>query len=64
MKRSNEMQGSAQKSNPQDKWPTEFEKGGPFEKIWGPRELPIYDANCLQAFFKQVEKTWELLNYS
>ena len=32
-------------------------------KIWGPSELPIYDANGLSAF-RQVEKTWELLNYS
>ena len=33
-----------------DKWPREFEKGGPFQKIWGPSELPSYDANCLSAF--------------
>ena len=32
------------------KWPTEFEKGGPFQKIWGPSELPTYDANDLSAF--------------
>ena len=24
-----------------DKWPTEFEKDGPFQKIWGPSEIPI-----------------------
>ena len=39
-----------------DKWPTEFEKGGPFQKIWDPSELPIYDANGLLAF-RQDEKT-------
>ena len=39
-----------------DKWPTEFEKDGPFQKIWGPGELPIYDSNGLSAF-RQVEKT-------
>ena len=38
-----------------DKWPTEFEKGGPFQKIWGPSEVPIYDTNGLSAF-RQVEK--------
>ena len=36
-----------------DKWPTEFEKDGPFQKIWGPCEIPIFDANGLSAF-KQV----------
>ena len=46
-----------------DKWPTEFEKGGPFQKIWGPSGLPIYDANGLSAF-RQVAKTYELLNNS
>ena len=25
-----------------DEWPIELEKGGPFHKIWGPSELPIY----------------------
>ena len=39
-----------------DKWPTEFGKGGPFHKIWGPSGLPINDANSLSAF-RQVEKT-------
>ena len=39
-----------------DKWPSELVKGGPFQKIWGPTELPIYDANGLAAF-RQVEKT-------
>ena len=39
-----------------DKWPTDFNKGGPFQKIWGPSELPVYDANGLSAF-RQVEKT-------
>ena len=39
-----------------DKWPTEFEKGGLFQKIWGTSELPTYDANGLSAF-RQVEKT-------
>ena len=39
-----------------DKWPTEFEKVGPFQKIRGASELPIYDANGLSAF-RQVEKT-------
>ena len=32
-----------------DKWPTEFEKGGLFQKIWGPSELSIDDANGLLA---------------
>ena len=39
-----------------DKWPSDIEKGGPFQKIWDPSELPIYDANGLSAF-RQVEKT-------
>ena len=39
-----------------DKWPTELEKCGPFQKIWGPSELPIYDINGFSAF-RQVEKT-------
>ena len=46
-----------------DKWPTEFEKGGPFQKLSGPSELPIYHVNGLPAF-RQVEKTKELLNCS
>ena len=46
-----------------EKWPTEFEKGGPFQKKWGPGELPIYDANGLSAF-GQVGKTKALLDYS
>ena len=33
-----------------DKWPTGFEKGGPFQKIWGPSELSIYDANGFSTF--------------
>ena len=33
-----------------DKWPTGFEKGGPFQKEWGPGELSIYDANGLSTF--------------
>ena len=44
-------------------WPTKFEKGGPFQKTWVPSELPKDDANGLSAF-RQVEKTWELFNYS
>ena len=33
-----------------EKWSTEFEKGGPFQKILDPNELPTYDANDLSAF--------------
>ena len=36
-----------------DKWPTEFEKDGQFQKILGPSE---YDSNGLLTF-RQVEKT-------
>ena len=39
-----------------DEWPTEFEKGGPFKKLWGHSELSVYDANGLSTF-RQVEKT-------
>ena len=39
-----------------DKWPTEFGKGGPFQKIWAPSELPIYNANGISAF-RQLKKT-------
>ena len=39
-----------------DKWPTELEKVGPFQKTWGPSEFPMYDAKGLSAF-RQVEKT-------
>ena len=41
-----------------DKWPTELEKCGPFQKIWGPSELPIDDINGFSAF-RQVEKDLE-----
>ena len=33
-----------------DKWSTECEKGGPFQKIWDPSDLPIYDVNGLSPF--------------
>ena len=36
-----------------DKWPTEFEKDGPFQKIWGPRQLPIHDSGMV---FQHLDK--------
>ena len=33
-----------------DKWPSGFEKDGPFQKILGPSELSISDAKALSAF--------------
>ena len=33
-----------------DQWPTEFEKSGPFQKIWGRCEVHIFETNSLSAF--------------
>ena len=46
-----------------DKWPIEFKRGGLFPKIWGPSQLPIYDASGLSVF-RQVGKTYALFYYS
>ena len=37
-----------------DKWPTGFEKSGPFPKIWGPSELSIY-----RQWFISIFMSWE-----
>ena len=47
-----------------DKWPTELEKCVPFQKIWGPSELPIHDINGSQHLDKLKRLRNSLLNYS
>ena len=40
-----------------DKWPTEFEKGGPFQKVWVPGKLPHMMPMVYQHLDKLDERT-------